>query len=175
VETLVDFLGEYGWLILAVLIIALGMALGVFGTGLNIPGVAVNAAAMVVYIMTSMWGLPGALEVWQSVVVFAFGAAAAQSIPALGVAGIPVVVAVGMAFLAIYTFVTAGVGWLLFGYVCLSLAGMFVSLFILSPDWRIFLAALGTSVVGVITAFAPAIPGLLAWFMSLFGIGGGIS
>jgi hypothetical protein len=172
VQSLVDFLGEYGWFILAILIIALGIALGALGKGLNVPGLAINAAAMAVYIMTSMWGLPGALELWQSIAVFAFGMVAAQSVPLLGVAGIPVVVAAAMTIMAVYTLVMVGIGWTLFAYVMMAAGGVFVSLFALSPDYRLFIAAMGTWMLGLVTAFAPAIPGVLSWITSLIGIGG---
>jgi hypothetical protein len=169
VEALVDFLGEFGWYILAFLVVILSFVIGIWAGSPNAPGIALNIAFSALFIMTSTWGLPGVPAVWQSVVIFIFGAVACNGYGLVGVVAIPAVIGAGFVCLTIYTLVTAGIGWLALIYGLIA-GG---TLFFTHPDANTILAAGILYLIAFLTALAPAIPAALVWLSSLLGLGGG--
>jgi hypothetical protein len=165
----VDFLGEYGWYILALVVLMASFLLGVWLGSPNITGMALNAAVCTIFVMTAMWGLPGVPPVWQSIVIFVFGAVACNGYGYASVYAVPLVIGAGLIMMTIYTLVTAGIGWLALIYGLIA-AG---TLFFVHPNATTILAAGITYLLAFLTAMAPAIPAALVWLSSLLGLGGG--
>lgn len=169
VDVLVDFFGEYGWYIFALVVLIGSFLLGVWQGSPNAAGMALNVAVGAVYVMCSMWGLPSVPPVWQSVVIFIFGAVACNGYGYAGVVAVPAVIGAGLIIMTIYTLATAGICWLALIYGLLA-GG---TLFFTHPDANTILAAGILYLIAFLTAMAPAIPAALVWLSQLLGLGGG--
>ncbi len=169
IEVLVDFLGEFGWYILALFVIIASFIIGIWAGSPNAPGIALNIAFLTLFVMLSTWALPGVPAVWESVAMFVFGAVACNGYGWAGLLAIPAVIGAGFVAMTIYTLATVGVGWLALIYGLIA-AG---TLFLTHPDSNTILLG-GIAYLGAfLTALAPAVPAALVWLSSLLGLGGG--
>jgi hypothetical protein len=171
VEELTDFMGEYGYLLLALLVIGIAMALGLKMKGPNVIGIAICVAAAVVYVILGVPGLleiPGAWSMLDTGLVFGFGVAAAIITGAVG-KWKSVMYSIGLGFLMLlgYTAIFTGTSaWLLMtGYGLLAIGAFFSTV----PGAKGYMTSLGGWITGMLVVIIPALPEMILAAQSLLG------